>query len=150
MKRHPYYLLPLTLLLLVACSGKDIADTEHLMKGDRWNRFTPELFDFNVSNIDNYYNIDLTAAIDTSLFRYSELPVMLILKSPGGEERQFYGAIVFKDKDRWRGEMADGYRVATGRIRSYFSFNHKGSHTLDVSQTTSQYDLEGVFIFYFI
>lgn len=153
MHRHIYILFTAlaALLLLGACSGNTIADEEHLLDGDRWNRFTPEHFDIAVGNIENYYNIDLTAAIDTTRFRYGELPVMLILRSPGGEERQFYGAVVFKGKSsegdqayRWRGEMKDGYRVATGRIRSYFSFNHKGAHTLDVSQATSQYDLEGV------
>ncbi|MBQ8703040.1 MAG: hypothetical protein IJ524_01535 [Bacteroidales bacterium] len=153
MHRHTHILFTAlaALLLLGACGKNTIAEEEHLLAGDQWNRFTPEHFDIAVGNIENYYNIDLTAAIDTSRFRYSELPVMLILKSPGGEERQFYGAIVFKGKSedaghpvRWRGEMVDGYRVATGRIRSYFSFNHKGVHTLDVSQATSQYDLEGV------
>ena len=133
-----------SLLLFAACGGKTIADEQHTFDGNRWNRFTPEQFDFNVGNIENYYNIDITAAVDTSRYRYSALPVMLILKAPGGEERQFYGAVVLKDKGRWRGEMTDGYRTATGRIRSYFSFNAKGTHHLDVSQATSQYDLEGV------
>ena len=67
-----------------------------------------------------------------------------ILEAPGGEERQFYGTVLFKDNDRWRGQIKDGYRTASGRIRSYFSFNNKGTHHLRVSQATSQYDLEGI------
>lgn len=133
-----------TLLLMASCGSKTVITEQHTFDGNRWNRFTPEEFNFSVNNIDNYYHIDLTAAVDTSVYRYSELPVMFILKAPGGEERQFYGAVVLKDKGRWRGEMTDGCRTATGRIRSYFSFNSKGRHSLSVSHATSQYDLEGV------
>ena len=134
----------LGLLLLVSCGRKTVINEEHTFDGNIWNRFTPEEFKLSVDNIENYYHIDLTAAVDTTVYRYSELPVMFILKAPGGEERQFYGAVVLKEKGRWRGEMTDGYRTASGRIRSYFSFNSKGTHTVDVSHATSQYDLEGV------
>ena len=132
------------MLLMVSCGDKNIVDERHTFDGDRWNRFSPEQFNFSVGNIENYYNIDITAAVDTALYRYSELPLMLILEAPGGEERQFYGTVLFKDNDRWRGQIKDGYRTASGRIRSYFSFNNKGTHHLRVSQATSQYDLEGI------
>ena len=137
-------LLCFLLLLLTSCHSKTVTDEEHTFDRNLWNRFTPETFDITVNNIENYYNIDLTAAVDTTVFRYGELPVMLLLKAPGGEERQFYGTVLLKDKGRWRGEMQDGYRVASGRIRSYFSFNAKGFHHLEVNQATSQYDLEGI------
>lgn len=118
--------------LFAACGGKTVIDEEHEL-GATWNRFTPEVFDLTVSNTENYYNIDLSATVDTARYRYSELPVMVILKSPGGEERQFYGAVVLGGKDH-----------ATSRLRNYFSFNSKGQHHMEISQVTSQYDLEGV------
>lgn len=131
-------------LLLAACSGNTLLDEEHTFDRNVWNRFTPELFDLSVSNIENYYNIDFTVAVDTAVYRYDALPLMIILQAPGGEERQFYGNITLKEQGRWRGEMRDGYRTVDGRIRSYFSFTSKGTHQMAVSQTTSQYDLEGV------
>ena len=136
--------LVLSVLLFASCDSKSILDEEHDFNGAVWNRFTPEVFDVKVDNVENYYNIDITVAVDTLAYRYETLPVMLILNGPNGEERQFYGAVVLKDKGRWRGEIKDGLRVASGRIRSYFSFNTEGTHHLKVSQTTSQYDLEGV------
>ena len=139
----PFLSLPL-LLLLVSCTGKPVIDEKHTFDGRTWNRFTPEAFDMTVNNIEDYYNIDLTATVDTALYRYEQLPVMVILRSPGGEERQFYGAVLLKDKGRWRGQSQGGSRTATSRLRSYFSFNSRGHHHLDVNQTTSQYDLEGV------
>lgn len=128
-------ILPLLLgvLIFAGCSKKTLLDEEHSFEGATWNRFLPETFDLAVKNIENYYNIDLTVVVDTLRYRYSELPVMMILKAPGGEERQFYGTVTLKGKSQ-----------ATGRIRSYFSFNTPGTHRLEVSQITSQYDLEGI------
>lgn len=139
--------LPIALLLLpllTACDGKTILDEERLFDGDVWNRFTPEEFELTVDNADNYYNIDFTIAVDTNRYRYDALPVMIILTSPGGEERQFYGNVPLMEKGRPRGELHGACRVATGRIRSYFSFNSQGKHRMAVSQATSQYDLEGI------
>lgn len=141
-----FLLFPLLGLLLSSCSRGPHFDEERSFAGDAWNRFSPETFDISVDNIDNYYNIDLAVTIDTVRFRYESLPVMFILNGPTGEQRQFYGTVLFKEKGRWRGEQVDDtpLRVATGRIRSFFSFNTKGNYTLHVSQATSQYDLEGV------
>ena len=139
-------ILPLLVcvLLCTACGDKPLYDEEHTFERNTWNRFTPEVFEMNVNNVKDYYHIETTVAVDTTVYRYEQLPVMFILHGANGEERQFYGAVVLKDKGRWRGEMQNGWRVATGRIRSYFSFNKKGSYRADVSQATSQYDLEGI------
>lgn len=131
-------------LLLCACGSKTVYDQEHTFSHNVWNRFTPEVFEIEVGNIDNYYDIDFTASVDTAVYRYDVLPVMVILNSPTGEQRQFYGTIPLKERGHWRGKADGSYRQATGRIRNYFSFNSKGTHRMEVSQRTSQYDLEGV------
>lgn len=131
--------------LLAACHrGNTIFDQTHTLDGNRWNRFTPEEFQIPIHNVEDYYNIDFTVSVDTALYRYGEFPVMVILTSPGGEERQFFHTIMLRENGRWRGETRDGYRTVQGRVRSYFTFNHKGTHTMAVSHTTSQYDLEGI------
>ncbi len=138
-------LLPvLTLFLFTACGSKVVFHEQHLFDRDVWNRFTPEVFQIDINNIDNYYDIDFTATVDTALYRYDVLPVMIELNSPSGEQRQFYGTIVLKERGHWRGDPDAGYRQVTGRIRNYFSFNSRGSHRFQVKQRTSQYDLEGV------
>ena len=134
----------LALLLLTACGHKAALHEERQFAGDIWNRFTPEQFEVSIDNENNYYNIDFTVAVDTARYRYDAVPVMVILTSPAGEERQFYGNVALTEKGRPRGEIQQGYRVATGRIRSYFSFNRPGTHRMAVSQATSQYDLEGI------
>lgn len=144
MKKNLILLCSTILLLMSACGHKIVLDEEHQFAGNVWNRFTPEQFEVDINNVENYYNIDFTVAIDTALFRYDAVPVMVLLTSPAGEERQFYGNIALTEKGRPRGEMKEGYRMATGRIRSYFSFNRTGTHRMAVSQATSQYDLEGI------
>ena len=138
-------LIPIILgvLLLTSCTSKTVIDEERTLE-KQWNRFTPEVFNLQVNNVENYYNIDLAVAVDTTVYRYDQLPVMLVLDGANGEQRQFYGTVLLKDKGRWRGEMDGDYRLVSGRIRSYFSFNAKGAYRLAISQTTSQYDLEGI------
>ena len=119
-------------------------DEEHTFGNNIWNRFTPERFDFTLQNIDDYYHIDVTVAVDTSIYRYTEFPCAITLVAPGGESRRFRTDIALKEKDRWRGEMKDGYRVVTSRVRSYFSFNSKGEQHIELLQNTSQYNLEGI------
>ena len=131
--------------LFCSCGNKKILDESHTFDRNIWNRFTMEEFSFNVPNIDNYYNIDITVAVDTIRYRYDMVPIAVNLISPDGEKRRILTSVALKEKGRWRGEMQDGYRTAQGRVRSYFSFNHKGQHRMEVGQQTSQYDLEGIY-----
>lgn len=130
--------------LLCSCNNKKIIDEKHTFDRNIWNRFTMEEFSFNVPNIDDYYNIDIMVAVDTLRYRYDMVPLAVNLISPDGERRRILTSVALKEKDRWRGEMQDGYRTAQGRTRSYFSFNKKGEYHMEVGQQTSQYDLEGI------
>ena len=129
---------------LVSCGGKSAIDEERDFSGDIWNRFTPEVFEVAVNNIDDYYNIDLTVAVDTAAFRYSSLPLTVNIYSPNGEHRMFYSEVPLKENDRWKGEVDDGYRTVGTHIRTFFCFNGKGQHRIEIGQATSQYDLEGI------
>lgn len=139
------FLLP---LLLVSCGSKTILDEERTFDNNVWNRFTPQEFEVDVANIDDYYNIDATAVIDTAVYRYRTVPLLFNLHSPNGEQRSFYAEVPFTENGRWRGEMLPGnnntLRTASRRIRAFFSFNSLGTHRIEIGQTTSQYDLEGI------
>ena len=134
----------LGVLLFISCGKKNIIDEERTFTGGVWNHFSPEVFDVNVSNTEDYYNIDMTATVDTSLFRYQILPLTVNIYSPNGERRMFYASIPTKENGRWKGEMKDGKRVITARVRTFFSFNSTGTHRMEIAQATSQYDLEGI------
>ena len=57
MKKTINTLLLLGILLCTGCGSKNIIDEERTFAGDVWNRFTPEVFEVNVANTDDYYNI---------------------------------------------------------------------------------------------
>ncbi|MBP5677152.1 MAG: hypothetical protein J6W88_01490 [Bacteroidales bacterium] len=138
------FLITFSFILFTSCGNKGNFDEERTFSGNIWNRFTPESFDVNIPNTNNYYNIDVTVAIDTNIYRYDQFPLNVNLYSPQNEHRYFQSFIALKEKGRWRGEVSDGYRIVTGRVRSYFSFNHEGTHRVELGQATSQYDLEGI------
>lgn len=131
-------------LLLSSCGNKSLIDEERTFKSNVWNRFTPEVFNVNVNNIENFYDIDVTISVDTTIFRYDDMPLTVNLFSPNSERRMFYANVPLKLNGRWRGEVVDGYRTVTQHVRTYFSFNCKGEHKMEIGQATSQYDLEGI------
>lgn len=145
MKRIPLILV--ALLMLASCGQKSVLDEQHTFANGVWNHFTPESYNVDITNTDNYYDINVNVAIDTTIYRYDNLPLTVNIYSPNGEHRMFYADIPFKHQGRWRGQVVDGQRTFNQRIRSYFSFNTKGTHRIDIAQATSQYDLEGVRMF---
>ena len=134
----------LGVLLFCSCGKKNIIDEERTFGKGVWNHFSPEVFEVNVSKTEDYYNIDMTATVDTSVFRYQILPLTVNIYSPNGERRMFYASIPTKENGRWKGEIKDGKRVITSRVRTFFSFNSTGTHRMEIAQATSQYDLEGI------
>ncbi len=144
MRKTTNILLTLAVLLCMGCGSKNIIDEERTFANDVWNRFTPEVFDVTVNNTDDYYSIDVTVAADTTVFRYSLLPITVNIYSPSGERRMFYASVPLKENGRWKGVIVGDRRQVTSRIRTLFSFNAKGDHRVEIGQATSQYNLEGI------
>ncbi len=144
MRKTTNILLTLAVLLCMGCGSKNIIDEERTFANDVWNRFTPEVFEVSVNNTDDYYNIDVTVAADTTVFRYSLLPITVNIYSPSGERRMFYASVPLKENGRWKGVIVGDRRQVTSRIRTLFSFNAKGDHRVEIGQATSQYNLEGI------
>ena len=134
----------LGVLLLGGCGKKNVIDEERTFDKGVWNHFTPEVFEVTVNNTEDYYNIDMTATVDTALFRYNILPLTVNIYSPNGERRMFYASIPTKENGRWKGEKKGDRREITSRVRTFFSFNSTGTHRVEIAQATSQYDLEGI------
>lgn len=142
--RSPFFLVPLLFAVLTSCGGRSIVNEEREFGGDIWNCFTPEVFEAAVSNTGNYYNLDLTVSVDTAVFRYESLPLTVNIYSPNGEHRMFYSEVPLKENGRWKGEAERGLRTVGTHMRTFFSFNGKGTHRIEIGQATSQYDLEGI------
>ncbi len=142
MKRLPLILL--SLILLASCN-RTVLEEERTFANSNWKFFQPEEFNLNIKNIDDCYNIYATVVIDTAQFKMSRLPLFVNLYSPNGERRSFTGYLLPKDElGKWNGDFKDGKLVCTRCIREYFFFNVTGDHTIEVSQYTHRYDLNGI------
>ena len=143
----------LGIFLLTACGGKKVLIDE-TREFDRavWQRFSPENFDIEIKNPDNYYRIDFEMVVDSAQMRNGQLPLTVNLYSPDGERRMFYAYVNLKENGRWKGEpqkgrSREGLRVVRENIRPFFTFNSKGTYRMEIGQATSQYDLEGIHSF---
>lgn len=136
--------------LMVACGSKTtLVDQTSTFANNTWQRFSPEVYEFEVDNIDNFYSIDFEMVVDSAKMRNTQLPLTVNLFSPGGERRMFYAYMNLVENGRWKGQMQPGrqkvgMRLMTQNVRPFFSFNSKGTYRMEIGQATSQYDLDGV------
>ena len=132
-----------------SCGDKSdiLIDEQRTFPNDVWNRVTPEVFEIDVENENDYFNIDLTVTIDTALYRYADFPFNLDIYTSDGTHRHLTPQLSVKANDRWKGEPDGAYRTVTKRVQNYFYFNTPGKQRLEVQQATSQYNLEGIHAF---
>ncbi len=124
-------------------------DEERTFANATWNFFTPEVFEFDITNPDDYFNITLEVMLDSALMRNDQLPLTVNIYNEDGERRMFYAYINLVENGRWKGEPLkrrdrDGLRLMSQRVREFFLFNTGGHYRMEVGQVTSQYDLEGI------
>lgn len=142
MKRN---ILPflLTISLLTSCNKGIVLNEGHTFNAP-WNRFTPLQFEIDIPDADRYFHVDYTVTIDTAVFRYDRLPLVVDIYSNDGTHRHISPVVPLKENGRWKGEQHGSNRIVMARIHNFFTFNQKGNYRYEVKQATSQYDLEGV------
>lgn len=147
--KHLLNTLLLLGLLVSSCSSKNnvLIDEQRTFSNNVWNRVTPEAFEIDVENENDYFNIDLTVSVDTAVYRYADFPFNLDIYTPDGTHRHLTPQVGVKANGRWKGEPEGGYRTVTKRVQNYFYFNTPGKHRIEVQQATSQYNLEGIHAF---
>lgn len=144
MKKRLLWILSLGVMLLCSCN-KPLLDETRTMPGNKWLRFEPEQFDFDIKNVEDCYHIVFTIRIDTTLYTAKTFPLVVNMQTDAGEHRMFYSNIKLKDAQGHRtGEMTGAYQNTEGRIREYVFFNSQGKVHLAVKQGTTKYELPGV------
>lgn len=128
---------------LTACGNQVVLDEERTFDAP-WHRFTPLQFEVDIPNPDLYFHIDYTVTVDTALFRYNRLPLVVDIYSADGTHRHISPVVALKENGRWKGQQEGPDRVITARIHNFFTFNQRGTYRYEIKQATSQYDLEGV------
>ena len=148
--KHPLPLLVLTtffLFFFVPCSSNDtVFETSVEVPSATWLRFEPLQFTVDVPNAEDCYELHLALDIDTLRYRESALPLTLSVVSPEGETRTLYTTMMLRSKEGHSlGQPdKDGHLVFPQRIREYFYFNQKGTHTVTVGQRTSRFEIKGI------
>lgn len=142
------YILPilLSLLLFCSCGKKVILDQDRTFANATWMRFEPESFQVDAPNTEDCYNIYFTAHIDTALFHEKGLPLILEMVGPDGEKRSLFPSVVLRNHEgTWMGEIDNqGILTVSQMVRQFYFFNSKGTHTINLSQRTSKYQIEGI------
>ncbi len=144
------FLLSIGAMTFISCdSNPTLVDENREFANATWNRFSPETYEIDVKNIDDYYRIDFEIVVDSALMRNVQLPLTVNLYSPNGERRMFYAYIKLVENGRWKGQCTpgrdrNGIRTFTQNIRPFFTFNTQGTYRMEIGQATSQYDLEGI------
>ena len=149
MKKNLLYFLLLTssFLLPAGCSPSDtVYEGSVDFAGGKWLRFEPHELKVDIPNADDCYELIITAVIDTALYHQSALPLTLKVTSGQGETRTLFADLLLHARDGHSlGQPDAGSRlVFTQRVREYFYFNTKGTHTVTIGQRTSRYEIDGI------
>ena len=140
-----YTTLCILLLSMVSCGGKKTLFDETQNIAGTWNRFENKTFTVPVTNTDDYFDIYMKVAVDTTLFRQSSLPLNVNIYSPDGERRMFRASVPLRDRQGLpAGTVEHGRMVVDRKVRDLFSFNSKGDYRIEVGQATHLYDIKGV------
>ena len=148
LKKHsPLLSLLLASFLFASCGTRVVLDEERTFSST-WHRFTPQEFEVDIPDADLYFHVDYTVTVDTSIYRYDRLPLVVDIHSADGTHRHLTPVVMLKENGRWKGQQDGPNRVVSARVHNYFTFNQKGVYSYQVKQGTSQYDLEGVRAFH--
>ncbi|MFA8300261.1 MAG: hypothetical protein ACEPOV_08880 [Hyphomicrobiales bacterium] len=139
-------LLFITLLSLSSCTSNDkpLEYKYITMENDTWNRFFSPTFEFEINNADIKYDFYLVAKVNREL-PVNTIPFVLATSFDNGDERAVKLNFQIMDKDhQFYGEFKDGYYICKVPLRKNYFAHKKGTIKLEVTNTTSKFNLEGV------
>ena len=136
----------MTTALLCSCKNNTLLDETRTFANDTWLRFTPEHYSVEVANTEDCYNFTVNLTVDTSRYHQPAIPIMLEVESPSHEKRTMFATMVLRNAEgNWVGHWNDdGTLSITHPVRQYYFFNTTGSHSINLSQRTSKYEIHGI------
>ncbi|NOU46498.1 MAG: hypothetical protein HOO86_05475 [Bacteroidales bacterium] len=132
------------LLLLFGCQNNVIFEQTKSFDGQRWNRFDFIETEFEITDIDKLYDLQLNLVNQTTYsFDYISLNVTLYL--PGETMRSRDIEIRLQDKNLvWSGEVHDGLVTTHFNYAKGMKFTTAGKVRLRIENKMSKLNLEGV------
>lgn len=133
------------LAVFAGCSNDVIFEGNHQFSDEKWQRFEPEVFTFDVKNIDDCYDIYFNFRVNCNEFRVEILPFIIQLTDSEGTVRNMKTDIAIVGKDGgWKGNVIGNYCEYSVKVREYFFFNREGRHEMAVKNGSQFLELEGI------
>ncbi|MBW6491313.1 MAG: gliding motility lipoprotein GldH [Lentimicrobium sp.] len=143
MKNLLYFLI-LSILLLSSCRPGRIYQEYHKFDNYTWNRFDKIKFEIPIEEAGTSGDIVMTIRHITQ-YPYSNLPVNIILNTPGGEERILEKDIRIRDYDgKFRGSGAGDLWDLEEILWPSFYFNETGIYSIELENLIPKVGLAGL------
>lgn len=140
-----YSALMLVALTISSCGKRTLIDETHSFANDTWKRFEPEVFEFDVKNIDVPYVVTLTLSYDTTLVTDAALPLVVEFFADSNARHTLFPSIMLTDRSGHRkGSTVERYCTVVDTIDNCRFFNEVGTFTYRVKQRTSKYEIGGI------
>lgn len=148
-KKNRNVLLSTALMIMVltfsSCGKRTLIDETHSFVNDTWKRFEPEVFEFDVKNIDVPYVVTLTLSYDTMLLTDAALPLVVEFYTDSNARHTIFPSITLADRDGQRkGSTVERYCTVVDTIDRCRLFNEAGTFTYRIKQRTSKYEIGGI------
>ena len=117
-------LASMAILMLASCGRRTLLDETHSFDNNTWKRFEPEVFKFDVKNIDVPYVV----AVADSNARHTLFPSITLIDRKGQR----------------RGNTVERYCTVVDTLDHCRLFNEQGRFTYRIKQRTSKYEIGGI------
>ena len=131
--------------LFSACGPKTLIDETHVLKENKWMRFEPEAFLFDVTNTSDCYQVTMTMSYDTNILKLESLPLVVDFFADSNELHNFILTFrMFDRKGDRRGTLEGSMCTVSDTLDRFRFFNHAATYTYRIKQRTSRYELFGI------
>lgn len=131
--------------LLVSCGKRVLLDETHSLDKNVWMWSEPEVFDFEVQDVDNPYVIVMSMSYDTDLVTSSSVPLKIEFFTDSNARHTLFPSLTLVDRDgSRRGTKIDRFCTVTDTLDRCRLFNEAGVYTYKVKQLTGKYEMNGV------
>ena len=131
---------------MTGCSENNVVFNEtHTFKNNTWMRFEPEVFNVDITDENECYDLWMSARVDTTVFHDSDLPLIINIYSENGERRMFNGHIQVRDGEgKLMGKSAGQFVDVVARVTKFFYFNTSGQHRFEIKNNGTKYEMPGI------
>lgn len=132
------------ILFLSSCDKNKVFENYKSIPVSGWEKDSPAIFDFNITNTSWQYNLYLNVRNKTS-YSYSNLWLFVEITEPDGVVKKDTVEITIADHaGKWLGEGFGELKTRTSMFRRDVTFSQTGVYTIKIQQGMSESNLKGI------